>query len=104
MQVEPTLRSSLLEGRVAIVTGGSRGIGGATAGKPADYSHKHHGDAKDVQNVDAEEIGPRRIAVTENKFLETKQNAEAKDFRAAQDGLFRNFISCDALFAKLFRD
>ncbi|MEV6072079.1 SDR family oxidoreductase [Nocardia sp. NPDC052001] len=31
MFVEPTLTSSLLDGQVAIVTGGSRGIGGATA-------------------------------------------------------------------------
>ena len=31
MLIEPTLRSGLLAGRVAIVTGGSRGIGGATA-------------------------------------------------------------------------
>lgn len=31
MLIEPTLRSSLLEGQVAIVTGGSRGIGGATS-------------------------------------------------------------------------
>ncbi|WP_336087365.1 SDR family NAD(P)-dependent oxidoreductase [Nocardia sp. SSK8] len=31
MLIEPTLRSSLLAGQVAIVTGGSRGIGGATA-------------------------------------------------------------------------
>jgi 3-oxoacyl-[acyl-carrier protein] reductase len=31
MLIEPTLRSDLLEGQVAIVTGGSRGIGGATA-------------------------------------------------------------------------
>jgi len=31
MLIEPTLRSDLLAGRVAIVTGGSRGIGGATA-------------------------------------------------------------------------
>ena len=31
MLIEPTLRSNLLSGRVAIVTGGSRGIGGATA-------------------------------------------------------------------------
>ena len=31
MLIEPTLRSELLAGRVAIVTGGSRGIGGATA-------------------------------------------------------------------------
>jgi len=29
--IEPTLRSELLAGRVAIVTGGARGIGGATA-------------------------------------------------------------------------
>lgn len=29
--IEPTLKSTLLEGKVAIVTGGSRGIGGATA-------------------------------------------------------------------------
>jgi 3-oxoacyl-[acyl-carrier protein] reductase len=31
MLIEPTLRSDQLTGRVAIVTGGSRGIGGATA-------------------------------------------------------------------------
>jgi 3-oxoacyl-[acyl-carrier protein] reductase len=31
MIIEPTLRSELLAGQVAIVTGGSRGIGGATA-------------------------------------------------------------------------
>ena len=31
MLIEPTLRSELLAGRVAIVTGGARGIGGATA-------------------------------------------------------------------------
>lgn len=31
MLIEPTLRSNLLEGHVAIVTGGSRGIGGATS-------------------------------------------------------------------------
>jgi len=31
MLIQPTLRSSLLEGRVAVVTGGSRGIGGATS-------------------------------------------------------------------------
>ena len=31
MLIEPTLRSDLLAGRVAIVTGGARGIGGATA-------------------------------------------------------------------------
>jgi 3-oxoacyl-[acyl-carrier protein] reductase len=31
MIIEPTLRSDLLAGRVAVVTGGSRGIGGATA-------------------------------------------------------------------------
>jgi 3-oxoacyl-[acyl-carrier protein] reductase len=31
MLIEPTLRSNLLAGQVAIVTGGSRGIGGATA-------------------------------------------------------------------------
>ena len=31
MLIEPTFRSSLLEGQVAIVTGGSRGIGGATS-------------------------------------------------------------------------
>ncbi len=31
MLIEPRLQSSLLEGRVAIVTGGSRGIGGAAA-------------------------------------------------------------------------
>lgn len=31
MLIEPTLRSTLLEGQVAIVTGGARGIGGATA-------------------------------------------------------------------------
>ncbi|HYX98790.1 MAG TPA: SDR family oxidoreductase [Mycobacterium sp.] len=31
MLIEPTLRSSLLDGQVAIVTGGSRGIGGATS-------------------------------------------------------------------------
>jgi 3-oxoacyl-[acyl-carrier protein] reductase len=31
MLIEPTLRSDLLAGQVAIVTGGSRGIGGATA-------------------------------------------------------------------------
>ena len=30
MLIEPTLRSDLLAGRVAVVTGGSRGIGGAT--------------------------------------------------------------------------
>jgi 3-oxoacyl-[acyl-carrier protein] reductase len=30
MLIEPSLRSSLLDGQVAIVTGGSRGIGGAT--------------------------------------------------------------------------
>jgi len=34
MLIEPTLRSSLLEGQVAVVTGGSRGIGGATSTKP----------------------------------------------------------------------
>lgn len=31
MLIEPTLRSELLAGQVAVVTGGSRGIGGATA-------------------------------------------------------------------------
>lgn len=31
MLIEPTLQSNLLDGKVAIVTGGSRGIGGATA-------------------------------------------------------------------------
>jgi len=31
MLIEPTLRSDLLAGQVAIVTGGARGIGGATA-------------------------------------------------------------------------
>lgn len=31
MVIEPTLRSTLLDGQVAIVTGGSRGIGGATS-------------------------------------------------------------------------
>jgi 3-oxoacyl-[acyl-carrier protein] reductase len=31
MLIHPTLRSGLLDGQVAIVTGGSRGIGGATA-------------------------------------------------------------------------
>src|SRR4249920_1925279 len=31
MLIEPTLRSELLAGQVAIVTGGARGIGGATA-------------------------------------------------------------------------
>ena len=31
MLIEPTLGSDLLAGRVAIVTGGSRGIGGATS-------------------------------------------------------------------------
>ena len=31
MLIEPTLRSDLLAGQVAIVTGGSRGIGGATS-------------------------------------------------------------------------
>ncbi|MCD0453046.1 SDR family oxidoreductase [Actinocorallia sp. API 0066] len=31
MLIEPTLRSDLLAGRVAVVTGGARGIGGATA-------------------------------------------------------------------------
>jgi 3-oxoacyl-[acyl-carrier protein] reductase len=31
MLIEPTLRSNLLEGQVAVVTGGSRGIGGATS-------------------------------------------------------------------------
>ena len=31
MLIEPTLRSDLLADRVAIVTGGSRGIGGAAA-------------------------------------------------------------------------
>ena len=31
MLIEPTLESNLLEGKVAIVTGGSRGIGGAAA-------------------------------------------------------------------------
>ena len=31
MLVEPTLRSDLLAGQVAIVTGGSRGIGGGTS-------------------------------------------------------------------------
>jgi 3-oxoacyl-[acyl-carrier protein] reductase len=30
MLIEPSSRSSLLDGQVAIVTGGSRGIGGAT--------------------------------------------------------------------------
>jgi 3-oxoacyl-[acyl-carrier protein] reductase len=31
MLIEPTLRSNLLEGQVAVVTGGSRGIGGSTS-------------------------------------------------------------------------
>ncbi len=31
MLIEPSLRSDLLQGQVAVVTGGSRGIGGATA-------------------------------------------------------------------------
>jgi 3-oxoacyl-[acyl-carrier protein] reductase len=31
MLIEPTLRSNLLDGQVAVVTGGSRGIGGATS-------------------------------------------------------------------------
>jgi 3-oxoacyl-[acyl-carrier protein] reductase len=31
MLIEPTLRSNLLKGQVAVVTGGSRGIGGATS-------------------------------------------------------------------------
>ena len=31
MLIEPTLRSNLLDGKVAIVTGGARGIGGAAA-------------------------------------------------------------------------
>ena len=53
MLIEPTLRSDLLAGQVAIVTGGSRGIGGGTSTMLA--ANGAHVVIADVDGVKADE-------------------------------------------------
>jgi 3-oxoacyl-[acyl-carrier protein] reductase len=64
MIIEPTLRSELLAGQVAIVTGGARGIGGATAtalaanGAHVVIAEVDHAKADEAVNTLNDSFGP----------------------------------------------
>ena len=85
MLIEPTLRSTLLAGRVAIVTGGARGIGGATATMLA---------ANGASVVIAEVDGPKAnetVADLQANFGSSAAHAHVADLVAPG--------ACDALVA-----
>src|SRR5450755_851688 len=50
----------------------------------ADQSHQDHRQADDVQDVDAEEVGPRGPSPGDDIFLEAEEESEGKDFGAAE--------------------
>ena len=81
--------------------GGGDFFGG---GEPAEQSHEGHGEAKDVEDVDAEEIGPGNPFIAESVFLEAEEEAESKDFYTAETGLFRDGIGGNSLLAEAFVD
>lgn len=66
MLIEPALRSDLLAGRVAIVTGGARGIGGATATMLA---------VNGATVVVAEVDGPKALAAVDGLNREVRAGA-----------------------------
>jgi len=51
--------------------------------KTAKQRHHDHRQTDDVENVDAEKIGPRRPAPGDEIFLQAEEQAEADDFSAA---------------------
>src|ERR1700680_830334 len=60
--------------------------GAAIGSEQAKDAHQHHGEAKDVQDIDAEEISPRGPAVAERVFLDAEKEAEGENFCATADG------------------
>jgi 3-oxoacyl-[acyl-carrier protein] reductase len=86
--IEPTLRSDLLAGRVAIVTGGARGIGGATATMLA---------ANGASVVVAEVDGPKAdetVRTLNDNFGNASASAFVADLVApgACDGLIQHAV------------
>ena len=71
---------------------------------PAEDTHQHHGEAEDVENVHAKEIGPRCLADGEGVFLDAKEQAERENFRAAENGLFGDGAAVSSLFTKTLGD
>jgi 3-oxoacyl-[acyl-carrier protein] reductase len=87
--IEPTLRSNLLNGQVAIVTGGSRGIGGATATMLA-----ANGANIVIADVDAAKAA-ETVATLNDEFGERCASAYVADLVApgACDGLVAETIA-----------
>src|SRR5450755_1320625 len=50
----------------------------------ADQSHQDHRQADDVQDVDAEEVGPRGPSPGDDIFLEAEEESKGKNFGAAE--------------------
>jgi 3-oxoacyl-[acyl-carrier protein] reductase len=92
--IEPTLRSDLLAGQVAIVTGGARGIGGATATMLA-----ANGAHVVVAEVDAAKAG-ETVATLNTSLGDATASAFIADLAAegACDALVRHALdTCDGL-------
>src|SRR5271157_4052144 len=68
--------------------------------EPAEHAHQDHGEAEDVEHVNAEKIGPRGRPTGEEKFLDAEEDAVAKDFGAAEGGLAGNGVTGDSLLAE----
>jgi len=67
-------------------------------------AHEHHGNAEDVEDVDAEQVGPGRVTYCQREFLNAEEKAEADNFRAAKDGLFGDGAAVDSLLAQTVGD
>ncbi len=88
----------------AVATSASSQIRRARACEPAHHAHQDHREADRIQNVHAQQVGPRRPGQPEQIFLQTKAVAERQNFRAAQNRLARDFVRRHALAPQLVRD
>jgi len=52
-----------------------REIRGVFGGEPTEDAHEDHGEAKDIEDVDAEKIGPRGVGVAKRVFLKSKEQS-----------------------------
>src|SRR5579859_276142 len=94
--------TAVSRGRDGLRRHGYVGRGTATA-EPTEKAHQHHRKAQHVEDIDAQEIGPRNPAEAERVFLDAEKQAQGENLRAAADGCFEDLAGQSAYVAETLR-
>lgn len=72
--------------------------------RSTDERHQHHGDPDHIEDVNAEQIRPRRPAPGDQIFLQTEEYAEAKHLGAASQQRASDFSRRQTFPKEFVRD